>query len=330
MPLSLDKTVYGMSLPGTQNEHGNYAVSQDGLVLSFDSLDQTLTAGIIHNDASSPESAAVSNLETVSAAYDLSKLRQPSLTEMVFRMNNRVAPLEKDLGASFPQASLMRLSPLGTRDMYELEVASNGAFRCMVLDPATGKFETNTPNDTQYIHEYLETLYDRPIAEVLHTMIESAPSDSDTTLLTRMLENFDSGKFTEDQMRQIFRNFIIEPAKTTLNAAAGEVVLMVPETAIQEFGGPEEFAQYFSTLIHRNGQSLENVCKGLLGALKKVMNGEEANVKGTEKFDDVVRDVYPGEVDAVKGTQADSVERKLLLDQSMSIIAFEVPKSLDK
>lgn len=299
MPL-LNTTVYGMSIPGAQNERGKYPQNQDGLVMAYDSLHNTLTAGIVHNDSSTPEGAAASNLQAVSAAYDLSKMREPALTEMVFRMNNRLAPVENDLGNTFPHASIVRLSPMDTPNLFELDVANNGYFRCLVIDKTTGKFESNTPFDTREDNEFLSTLYDRPVHEVLDTMVESSASEADRLLLRQMRENLQSGKLDEHQIGKVLRNFLMEPKVDRLVASTGEVVIMVPEAAIEQFGSPEEFATYFSNLI-QNGQSLRDVCQGLTGALKKVMN--EGEVKS---------------------------DKTPLLDQSMSIIAFEVPQTLNK
>lgn len=326
MPL-LNTTVYGMSVPGAQNERGQYPQNQDGLVMAYDSLHKILTAAIVHNDSSTPEGAAASNLQAASAAYDLSKIREPALTEMFFRMNNRLAPIENDLGNTFPHASIVRLSPMDTKNLFALDVANNGFFRCLVIDTTTGKFESNIPFDTGEDNEFLSTLYDRPVHEVLDAMVESTASEADRLILKNMRENLESGKLDEKQIGKILRNFLMEPRVDRLVAGTGEVVIMVPEAAIQEFGGPEDFAKYFSTLI-QNGQSLQNVCQGLVGALKKVINEGEDTTKGTEKFEDVIQEVYPDET--LDEEKREIVEKKPLLDQSMSIIAFEVPQTLDK
>lgn len=323
MPLMLDERAYGMTLPGIKNEHGKYGANQDGMFMAHDAAKGSFTAGIVHNDMSTPESGAMSNLETVSCAYDVTKLREPSLKEMVFRMNNRIAPLEQDLGNSFPRASLLRLKPTDVMREYDLEVTNNGSFRTLVISKEDESVRSTEPTSTRADNEYLATLYDRPAMEVLDTMIDSTPSTADRELLQRMRAQLESGKLDQDQIRRILRNFLLEPKTENLAVKKGDLVVMVPDIAVEEFGGPEVFAKYFSTLI-REGQSLQNVCRALLAALEKTMSGEENTTQGTENFDDVIREVSG----ATPELKPEEQHRKPLLEQSMSILAFEVPELL--
>lgn len=309
--------VYGVTLPGVKGKSGQYLANQDGMVMAYDSIEGSLTAGIIHNESAYEEGAAVANVEAVSAAYDMARLRSPALTEMFFRMNNRAAPIEKELGQSFPHAALIRLNPTKS-GLYSLDVASNSGFRCMVIDPS-GKFETNEPLDSSDDAEFLPLLYNQPIDTVIDIMLESG-TENDKKVIYGLKERLESGKFTEDQVRQFLRNLMLEPNIQSLNAAPEELVVLVPEVAIEEFGGPEAFAQYFSNLL-RNGQTLPNICNGLMATLEKTMNGEGSD-EGTVGFEDVIAEVYPEEP---VGKEKAKV-KKPLLEQSMSIIAFEVPE----
>lgn len=323
MPLMIDEFAYGMTTPGARTEQDNYSPNQDGIFMAHDAAKASFTAGIVHNDAATPESAAATNLQTVSAAYDVSKLREPALSEMVFRMNNRVAPLEAELGNSFPHVSMLRLKPTDVFSEYNMEVANNGFFRTIVINPEDQSVRTTTPIDTHEDNEYLATLYDRPAKEVLDTMIEASPSSADKDLLVRMRISLESQKMDQNQIRKVLRNFLLEPQTEKFQVSIGDIVVMVPETAVEEFGGPEIFAQYFSTLI-REGQSLQNVCRALMGALEKTMNVGESSEEGTVNFDDIIQEVS-GETPR---EQEKTPQKKQLVDQSMSIVAFKVPKTL--
>jgi hypothetical protein len=323
MPFMFDESAFGMTIPGALSEQGNYSPNQDGIFMAHDAAKASFTAGIVHNDAATPESAAATNLETVSAAYDVSKIREPALSEMVFRMNNRIAPLEAELGNSFPHVSMLRLKPTDVAREYTLEVANNGFFRTLVINKDDQDVRTTAPVDTREDNEYLATLYDRPAKEVLDTMIEATPSSADRDLLVKMRTDLESEKLDQDRIRRVLRNFLLEPITEKFQVQTGDVVVMVPESAVEEFGGSEIFAQYFSTLI-REGQSLQNVCRALMAALEKTMNSGVSSDEGTVNFDDIIQEVS-GEAPR---QHEKTPQKKELMDQSMSIIAFEVPETL--
>gem|GEM_PF-4925457 len=323
MPL-LEQDIYGVTLPGVKAKNGKYPTNQDGMVMAYDSTEQSLTAGIIHNTTDSEESAAVTNVETVSAAYDLSKLRSPALTEMFFRMNNRSAPLEKEVGNSFPHGVLMRMQPMENRGLLDVEVVTNGFFRCMVIDPS-GTFVSSQPIDDSGDKDFLPLLYNQPIGKVLDVMEDSISNEKDKMLIQGLRTRLESKKFSEEQIRQFLRNLMLEPRTQKLEAAPGEVVVMVPEVIVQEFGGDEAFAKYFSTLAYQEGQSLKNVCKAIVNTLENTMNGTESS-EGTVDLSDILEEVYPKEHTTLKG----AVSKEPLLEQSLSVIAFQVPEVPEK
>lgn len=258
--------VFAISSPGLQKKNGEYPENRDGFVVNQTKDGLGLNIVMSHGVTEGPEAAALANAASVSAAYDLSRMHPPRLSEVLVGVNDQVNGVKKELDIPKQRLSLLGVTvQKGAPEspLYQVDVVNAGDVHCFVVNTFNGHVEQTTPATVsgELQNEHL------PMAKRKELLGKYAQKSGATVEQIERTLVMSAGMATD----------YFKPLETNLTAAPGEIVVVASADFMRSIGGAEffqdgTFAKMLSQRLKEGqklGDILTSVTKNILRRQKE-------------------------------------------------------------